>query len=142
MRLRPEVVLATLVAIAPLTGFAQPPVPDNVPTRPEVRKALDMVANDPNLATERTVSMLRWKEREPADTEEPSWWEWANGIARWLRGFFGWIAESGRLLVWVLGALAAALLALFIVRLVRSRGMPRRATCATSIFVRRACPTT
>ncbi len=94
------------------------------PARVDVRKALDKVANDPNLAPERTVNMLRWKEPEPV-TDEPWWWQWANAAARWFRGFFGWIAESGRLLVWVLGALRAALLAIFIVRLVRARGLPR-----------------
>ena len=119
------------------------------PARADVRKALDKVANDPNLAAERTVNMLRWKEPEPV-TDEPWWWQWANAAARWFRGFFGWIAESGRLVVWVLGALRAALLALFVARLVRVRGLPRvpkrvrrrRATCAISTFARRACPTT
>src|SRR5262245_53817330 len=91
-----------------------------MPTRPEVRKALDKVAEDPNLATERTINTLRWKEAEPV-TEEPWWWP----FARWSRGLFGWIAESGRLLVWVVGAIALVLLTVFIVRLVRERGVPR-----------------
>ncbi len=124
MRLRPDLVLAAAVAFAPLTGAAQEPPAGEGPTRLEVQKALDKVANDPNLATERTINTLRWKEPEPV-TEEPSWWGWANAIARWMRGLFGWIAESGRLLVWVVGALALALLALFIARLVRERGLPR-----------------
>ena len=123
MRLRPDLVLAAVVALAPLTGGAQAPPAGEVPTRLEVQKALDKVANDPNLATERTINTLRWKEQEPV-TEEPSWWAWANAIARWMRGLFGWIAESGRLLIWVVGALALALLGLFIARLVRERGLP------------------
>lgn len=127
MRLRPDLLLAVVVATAPLTGVAQPDAPGpavgEAPTRPDVRKALDKVANDPNLAPERTVNMLRWKDPEPV-TDEPWWWRWANGAARWIGGFFDWIAESGRLLVWVLGTLAATLLAIFIVRLVRAQGMP------------------
>jgi hypothetical protein len=123
VRLRPDLVLAAVVALAPLTGAAQAQPAGEAPTRLEVQKALDKVANDPNLATERTINTLRWKEPEPV-TEEPSWWRWANGLARWMRGLFGWIAESGRLLVWVVGALALALLALFIARLVRERGLP------------------
>ena len=128
MRLRPELVLALVVAGTAMTGAAQPEAPaaavGEAPAREEVRKALDKVANDPNLAVERTINMLKWKEPE-AVTDEPWWWQWANAAARWFRGFFGWIAESGRLLVWVLGILAAALLAIFIAQLVRRRGVPR-----------------
>ena len=89
-----------------------------------MREALDKVKSDPNLAPERTVNMLRWTEPEPV-TDEPWWWQWMNALARWFRGLFGWIAESGRYVVWVLGALLAGLLALYVVRLVRGRGLPR-----------------
>lgn len=127
MRLALRIVSAALVSLAPLTGGAQPDAPfvaaGEAPTRPQVEKALEKVADDPNLATVRTVNMLKWKESEPV-TDEPGWWAWANGIVRWFRGFFGWIAASGRLLVWVLAALAIALLALFVYRLVRERGLP------------------
>jgi hypothetical protein len=119
-----KVVLAVVVALAPLTSAAQPEpplvAPGEAPTRPEVRQALDQVANDPNLATVRTINTLRWREAEPV-TEEPWWWP----LARWSRGLFAWIAESGRLLVWVVGGLAVVLLAVFIARLVRERGLPR-----------------
>jgi uncharacterized protein DUF4129 len=128
VRSRLEILLAVLAALAPLTVAAQPDAPlvvaGDVPTRPEVEKALEKVADDPNLATVRTVNMLRWKAPEPV-TDEPSWWKWANALARWFRGLFEWVAESGRLLVWVLGGLAAALLALFIARVIRERGPPR-----------------
>ena len=127
MRLRPELVLAAVVAIVPLAGVAQPDVSaaaDEMPTRVEIRDALDKVANDPNLAAERTVNMLRWKEPEPV-TDEPTWWQWVNALARWFRGLFDWMAESARLLVWVLGGLAVVLLAIYIARLVSARGMPR-----------------
>jgi len=111
-------------ALVPLGGAAQPETPfiapGETPTRPEVRKALDKVANDPNLATVRTVNSLRWKQQEPS-ADEP-WWA---PIARWTRGLFGWLATSGRLLVWVAGALAVALLAFFLVRLVKGRSLPR-----------------
>jgi hypothetical protein len=128
VRLRLDLLLAVVVAAVPLTGIAQPDAPADAvgeaPARADVRKALDKVANDPNLAPERTVNMLRWKEPEPV-TDEPWWRRWANAAARWIGGFFAWIAEAGRLLVWVIGGLAAALLAVFIVRLVRTRGLPR-----------------
>jgi hypothetical protein len=119
-----KLALAALVAALPLTAMAQAPIAGEVPTRIEVREALDKVANDPNLAAERTVNMLKRKEAEPV-TDEPWWWQWANAIVSWTRGLFAWIAESGRLVVWVLGALGAALLTLFIARLIRDRGLPR-----------------
>ena len=126
MRLVLKLLLASVVALAALSGGAQPDAATvgERPAREDVRKALDKVANDPNLAPERMVNMLRFKEPEPV-TDEPWWWQWVNGAARWFRGLFNWLAESGRFLVWVLGALLAALLAVYIVRLVRVRGLPR-----------------
>jgi hypothetical protein len=124
--LRFDLVLAVVVALVPVAGAAQPeaaPAVGEVPSRPEIRKALEKVADDPNLATERTVNMLRFKQRE-ADTGEPWWWRWANAAARWFGGLFGFIAESGRLLMWVLGAIGAALLVFYVTRLVRMRGIP------------------
>jgi hypothetical protein len=94
------------------------------PSRAEVQKALDKVGNDPNLAPERTVNMLRWKEPEPV-TNEPWWWQWVNRLARWFRGLFGWLAVSGRYVVWAVGAFLAGLLVFYLVRLVQRRGLPR-----------------
>jgi hypothetical protein len=119
-----KLLLAALVTIVPLTGAAQERVAGEVPTRIEVEEALAEVAKDPNLAAERTVNMLKRKTPEPV-TDEPWWWQWANAIVHWLRGLFGFFAESGRLVVWVLGTLGLALLALFIARLIRERGLPR-----------------
>jgi hypothetical protein len=127
VRLPLELLLAAALVLAPLAGSAQPEElveAGETPRRVDVRKALDKVANDPNLAAERTIDMLRWKQPEPV-ADEPSWWQWANAIVHWFRGFFAWVAASGRFVVWVLGALAAALLALYVVRLVRTRGLPR-----------------
>jgi hypothetical protein len=38
---------------------------------------------------------------------------------------FAWVAESGRYIVWVLGAFLAGLLVFYLVQLVRGRGLPR-----------------
>jgi hypothetical protein len=113
------------MALAPPAAAPQPgPAEREAPPREEVRKALDKVENDPNLAPQRTVNMLRWKEAEPV-TDESWWWGLANAVARWFRGLFSWIAESGRFVVWVAGAVLAALLVTYVVRLVRARGLPR-----------------
>jgi Domain of unknown function (DUF4129) len=119
-----SVVLAAIVALAPFAVAAQPDAPvaiGEAPAREDVRKALDKVANDPNLATARTVNMLRFKKSERVTEESGR----ASGIARWFRGFFGWVAESARLLVWVIGGLAAALLVYYIARVVQTRGLPQ-----------------
>jgi hypothetical protein len=125
--LRLELTLAFVVVLAPFVAEGQPDAPPPAaepPARADVRKALDKVENDPNLATERTINMLRWAEPE-AVGDEPWWWQWVNSIARWFRGLFDWLAASGRYVVWVIGAVLAALLALYLVRIVRVRGLPR-----------------
>ena len=111
-------------------------------------RGLDQVKADPNLAPERNVNMLRWAEPEPV-TDEPWWWQWMNALARWFRGLFGWLAQSGRCSFgcsarcWLrcssstsCGSCADAAC-----RACRSRSS-RRATCATSTFVPKACPMT
>jgi hypothetical protein len=92
--------------------------------RDEVRQALDEIRNDPSLAPERTVRMLRWREAE-ATADEPSWRDALNAVARWLGGLFGWLAESGRLVIFALLAALAAGLGAYILRLVRARAVPR-----------------
>ena len=126
MRLR-SFVLAAAIALAPLAGSAQPEPPTAVgdmPDRQEVRKALDKVANDPNLATERSVNMLRWKEPTERDTELQGWQRWINSLASWFRGLFSWVAASARLLMWLVIGIAAALLVYYLTRIVRTRGLP------------------
>lgn len=137
MRSVPELFIAAALALASAGAAAQPaepappelespldPVPrGEAPTREHVRKALEKVADDPNLAAVRKINMLRWKDPEPA-TAEPLWMQWANSLARWVRGFVAWVAESGRAIVWAAGALGAALLAVYVWRVVRKRGLP------------------
>jgi hypothetical protein len=122
-------VLLAAALLAPPRGFAQPEQPGTIGERPSreiVRKALDKVANDPNLAPERTVRMLRLVEaKPPTEDDEPWWWDWANALARWTRGLFGWLAESGRYLVWVIGAGLALGIVAYVVHLIRKRGLPR-----------------
>jgi hypothetical protein len=119
---------AWLTAALVATVFASPLQAQRdvlpVPTRDEVRAALDEVRNDPNLAPERKVRMLRWAEPE-VPSDEPVWVAWLNALARWFRGLFDWLAESGRYIVWIVGAALAGMLFVYVVRLVRQRGLPR-----------------
>ena len=124
MRSRRKVLLIAALLLAAADGAAQPeqpPVPGTIPIFDEVRKALDKVENDPNIAPERTVRALRWAESERQSSDELGW---LNSLARWFRGLFEWVAVSGRAIVWVLGGLLAVLIVVYVVQLVRKRGLP------------------
>ena len=128
MRSRPKALLTAALLLAATDGAAQPEqpfVPGTIPVYDEVHKALDKVENDPNIAPERIVRMLRWVEPEQGTSDEPWWFDWGNALARWFRGLFDWIAASGRAIVWVLGGLLAVLVVVYVVQLVRKRGLPR-----------------
>jgi hypothetical protein len=94
------------------------------PTAAQVRKALDKLATDPNLAAERTVRMLRWQEKTKTE-ETNSWGERFKSLRRWLGDLFGWVAESGRFLIWTVAALLVRLLAIYLARVIRGRGVPQ-----------------
>ena len=114
---------SALPLLAQQTGRERPsapavPAPPSVgvaaPTETEIDAALAKVAADPNLASVRTLRTLKW-DGGSTRRSPPSWLAWAAGL-------FRWIAETGRILVWVALLLLAALLVIYLVRLVRSRG--------------------
>ncbi|HJR68898.1 MAG TPA: DUF4129 domain-containing protein [Gammaproteobacteria bacterium] len=125
MRSLRNVLLTAALLLTAAGGAGQPEapfVPGTVPGYDEVRKALDKVENDPNIAPERTVRTLRWVDRTRQSSDEAGW---LNALARWFRGLFEWVAVSGRAIVWVLGGLLAVLVVVYVVQLVRKRGLPR-----------------
>lgn len=80
----------------------------------DVQEAIEEVAADPALATERTERRLRWiGDGEEQVLEPPGW-------VKWIGELFGWIAAASRLLVWLLITLLVALLALYALRLAKS----------------------
>jgi hypothetical protein len=93
----------------------------SAPTRAEVREALDRVAKDPNLATERTARTLRWADKRDESRERPAWLQSLIAVVRFVRGLFGWVASSARVLLWVAAAILAGLLAVFVLRLLGER---------------------
>ena len=96
------------------------------PTRAEVRDALDRVAKDPNLATERTVRTLHWAKNDDSSRDVSGWQQALYAVAGFVRGLFGWLAASARVFLWVAAAILAALLVVFLLRLARSiRGGPQ-----------------
>ena len=105
---------ADAVQEAPVAARGEGPGPA------EIARAIEIIRADPNLAPERTIKTLRWKnaaEKKPYGT--PAWLAWIAGLFRWLE-------QSARLLVWGAAIMLAGLLVVYIVRLVRTYGVPQR----------------
>lgn len=97
---------AAFACLQPAIGAEREPVPE-----PEVAAAVEELKADPNLATDRTVRILRWKDRnEPR--KRGAWLEWLADLIRW-------VAQTGRIIVWLTVGVFAALLVLFVIRFVR-----------------------
>jgi hypothetical protein len=85
----------------------------------EIARALEAVKADPNLATERTIKTLQWKDaKESKPSGRPAWLEWLDGL-------FRWVEQTSRILVWGAAVLLAGLLAVYIIRIVQ-RNRPAR----------------
>lgn len=125
--------LAVLLAAVPAAGQDAPaertePVAGSSPTQEEIDAAVARVKADPDLATERTVASLRWRSSEPND-EVPGWLASIYAVLRWIFGFFSWVAQGGRLLFWVVLGVLAAMLAVYLARVLRMHGaakLPKR----------------
>jgi Domain of unknown function (DUF4129) len=107
-------IASALTALGPAArAGAQPPVTAvDRPTDAEIAQALARVKADPNLATERTIKMLRWKRSQDAK-QDTRWPAWVN----WLLGLFKWVDQSARVLVWITVIGLAAMLGVYLVRL-------------------------
>lgn len=106
------VALAVLLLLVPPALAQEAPAGEPRPiTRADVSRALEQVRADPNLSPSRTIRFLRWTS-SPDERGTSRWLEWIAGL-------FRWIAETGRVLVWVAAALLAALLAVRLIRLLR-----------------------
>lgn len=101
------------------------PTPGGVPTPHEIELATKKVQADPNFATERKISTLRWasaEERNKRRLKFPGWLSWLGGL-------FAFVAQSARVLMWLVIALAAGLIIIYILRLLsRMDGSALRGT--------------
>jgi hypothetical protein len=102
----------------------------------EVARALVRLQSDPNLSGETTIRTLHWAgSKKPPD--DPGGTEWLMELLRWIGGAFRWLAQSGRLLILACVVILAAMLAIYIYRLVRdSRRQSHDATAAAPSHVR------
>jgi hypothetical protein len=139
-----------LVAAALLLGgsafCAQPVTPPRPPARPvlngqsaapaviqgdgssfspaTVGAAVAKLKNDPNLRFSRYVHTLRWAGKtEKPSSKAPGWLDWLLNLGRW-------IGEIGRIFVWVVCAIVAALIVIFVVRIIRAANLERATIAA------------
>jgi hypothetical protein len=103
--------LALLLAVLPIVAPAQ------APTRNEIKRAIDTVKADPNLAPEKTVRTLKWV--RSSDPEKPD--ADSRGLLKWIGELMGWFAQTARIVIWVIVALLVGLLVVFVLRLVKER---------------------
>ena len=87
------------------------------PGQAEIARAIERVKADPNLATERTIKTLQW--RDPTETKPSGMPRWL----RWIAGLFRWLDQSARFLVWGAAVVLAALLAVYVIRMMRRHGL-------------------
>jgi hypothetical protein len=87
------------------------------PTDAEIAAAVKALNNDPNLGADRKVSQLRWVKGN--DTPKPA--KDPSGGWGWLEGLLSWIAQAGRVFVWVVCVVIAGILAIVILRLIQAR---------------------
>ena len=105
------VVLAVLFAAA---LPAQEPAPAGSFSQEEIASTLADVKRDPNLGGESTFKMIRWREGDrPAQTD--------GGWLSWIGGFFEWLMQSARYLMWAAIVLFAAWLGVYLTRAIRAR---------------------
>jgi Domain of unknown function (DUF4129) len=107
--------LTAVLSLAASTSTDATSADTSQPTEAEISRALDTVKADPNLATLRTIKMLRWKDsgaRKPARI--PAW-------VTWLAELFRWFDQTARVLVWGLAAVLAAFLIGYVTSIIQRR---------------------
>jgi hypothetical protein len=113
--------LVVSVAFAAWIGAASAQPASALPARSAVEAASVKVAQDPNLPGVEKKRQLQFKDLDsPKNTSKPF------ELPQWLLGFMAWIAEAGRVVVWLVGAAAVALLLVGLRHWVRVRAESRR----------------
>ena len=103
-----------VAALSAAGGAAQQPAATAASSQPDdaaVARAIAAVKADPNLATQRTITMLRLNDAPAQGPTRRPWLEWIAGLVRWFE-------QSARVLVWGAAAVAAGLLVRYIFRTV------------------------
>jgi hypothetical protein len=112
LRLEGLLVTVAIAAAMGATGVAAPQsaAPGaRAPSSAEIAAAVAVVAKDPKLGGESKIRSLHWVSSD--ETEKP-----ATPPPLWIIGFFQYLAQAGGLLLWVAGAIAVAIVAVWIYR--------------------------
>ena len=124
MRLPPEVILLGALLAASPAGAAALAAPSGAPdavaagapvTADEVRAAAAKLRTDPNLGVEKKIRSLRWSDSRDRTRPTP------QKPAPWLLGLFEYLGQTGSVLLWVAGAIATAVAAIWLYRTWRTR---------------------
>ncbi len=88
------------------------------PTEAQVNAALAKIKEDPNLGVTRKRHRLKWKTKNTNQPQNANSSDWL----KWLADAISWFGTTARLLLWVIGILAAGIVGLFIKRFLEVRG--------------------
>ncbi|HEV3018202.1 MAG TPA: DUF4129 domain-containing protein [Burkholderiaceae bacterium] len=101
-----------------------------LPPRGEVRALVQALRADPELKTTQLTKVLRArstaKKRQPAQTTAP----WLIRLIRWTEDALRWLDATARWLIWLLGALTVAMVAVSVRRWVREQADPGQESLA------------
>jgi uncharacterized protein DUF4129 len=119
LRRRLVAAAAVLLFTAPAFGAEGDPPTGAFPEK-QVTAAIAEVKKDPNLVRERTISTLKWVDtpEEKQKKRDLSWLAWIGEM-------FAWITQSGRYLFWIVLAILAGLLLVYLWRLARTWSLPK-----------------
>ena len=120
--------LALLLAVRSATAqdAREPPAAETSgPTPEQIDDALVSIKADPNLALERNVHTLKWRSEPPEERASPGWVERISALLGWIGDLFEWVAQTGRVLVWVVVGLLGVLFAGYLARILRAGRVPQ-----------------
>lgn len=132
-RRRPRTIALAVVTLAlasVLAAGATATEPDTgKPTREQITAAVAQLKADPNLGTEKKTRQLRRNSNTSSTSQpgkQPGWLEW-------LADAFSWLANTARMLVWVVAIVLVAILAVFVKRFLESRVAARSVSLKSAL---------
>jgi hypothetical protein len=117
-----------LVAVSlalPMIGAHAHAADGDAPSEAAVMRAMKVLESDPNLAIEEKRRIPSFFDDEPEQRRKRE--------IGWLRDLFSWLAQTSRMLLWVLGAILATVLLVLLVRLLSSPGLRRARVLAAAL---------
>jgi Domain of unknown function (DUF4129) len=112
VRLRVDALLLALL-LAGGAAAGQSPAPNYTPvTREDIQSAVAKLRADPSLGSEKKIRSLRWTGSRKASPSPPP----GRTSPSWILGLFEFMSQSASLLLWIAGAVAAAIAVVWIIR--------------------------